>query len=145
MGIVDRRKVTRVEWRNTCMVWQYHVMVLPVNYVSAFCMELCINGMFHVKYTYMIDREHSHMIFPDHTSFSRVEWVNSLMVLFFFKLFIYLSFCKYFFFSFTDTTEDMLMDLKEKKKHNKERPKKVMRGIHFIYNMNLLENLLFYL
>ena len=144
MGIGDRRKVTRVEWRNTCMVWQYHVMVLSVNYVSAFCMELCINGMFHVKYTYMIDREHSHMIFPDHTNFSRVEGVNSLMVLFFFKLFIYLSFCKYFFLIYRYYRR-YVNGFAKKKKHNKERPKTVMRGIHFIYNMNLLENLLFYL
>ena len=45
--------------------------VLPANHVSAFCIELCISGRFHVKYTYMIGREHSHVVLPDHASLSR--------------------------------------------------------------------------
>ena len=43
------------KWRNTCIVWEHHVDVLPANYVSVFCMKLCVSGGSHVKYTYMID------------------------------------------------------------------------------------------
>ena len=46
--------------------------VLLANYISAFCMELCISGGSHIKYTYMIGRKHNHIMLPDHTSLSPV-------------------------------------------------------------------------
>ena len=52
------------------MVQEYHVVVLPVNYVSVFCMGLCVSGGSHTKCTYMIGWEHSHVVLPDYASIS---------------------------------------------------------------------------
>ena len=57
--------------RNTCMVWEHYVVVLSVNHVSEFCMRLCVSGWSHIKYTYMIDREHNHVVFSDHANLSQ--------------------------------------------------------------------------
>ena len=43
---------------------------VPTNHISVFCMELCVSGRFHVKYTYMIGREHSHIVLPDYINIS---------------------------------------------------------------------------
>ena len=56
--------------RNTCMVREHHMAILPANHVNAFCMGLCVSGESYVKYTYMIGREHNHVILPDDASFS---------------------------------------------------------------------------
>ena len=40
--------------RNTYIVREHHVIVLPVNHVSILCMELCVSGGSHTQYTYMI-------------------------------------------------------------------------------------------
>ena len=53
------------------MVREHHVAVLLANHVSAFYMKLYISGRSQVKYTYMIGREHSHVVLPDHASLSR--------------------------------------------------------------------------
>ena len=55
----------------TCMVWEYYVAVLPVNHIITFCMRLYVNGGSHIKYTYMIDREHSHMVLSNHANIFR--------------------------------------------------------------------------
>ena len=52
--------------------------VLSTNHVSAFCMRLCIDGGSYVKYTYMIGREHSHMVLSDHASLSLSEEHNKI-------------------------------------------------------------------
>ena len=41
--------------KNTYMVREHHVVVLPINYVSVLCMGLCISGRSRAQYTYMID------------------------------------------------------------------------------------------
>ena len=53
------------------MVREHYVAVLPINHVSAFYMEPTTNTQFNVKCTYMIGREHSHMVLPDHVNLSR--------------------------------------------------------------------------
>ena len=40
--------------RNTYMVREHHVVVLPTNHVSVLCMRLCVSGGSHAQYTYMI-------------------------------------------------------------------------------------------
>ena len=52
------------------MVREYYVAVLPTNHISAFCMELCISDGSHIKCTYIINREYSHVALPDHASIS---------------------------------------------------------------------------
>ena len=52
---------------------KYHVVVLPVNHVSVFCIELYINDGSYIKYTYMIDRKHSYVVLSDHVSIS-LDW-----------------------------------------------------------------------
>ena len=47
--------------RNTCIVWEYYISVLSVNYVSTFYIGLCVSGGSYIKYTYMIDGEYNHM------------------------------------------------------------------------------------
>ena len=58
--------------RNTCMVREHHVAVLPANHVSAFYIGLYVSGGSHIKYIYMISQEHSHMVLPDYTSLSHL-------------------------------------------------------------------------
>ena len=57
--------------RNTYMIQEHHVVVFPVNYASTFCMRLCVSNGSDVKYTYMIDREHNHVVLPDYTNLSQ--------------------------------------------------------------------------
>ena len=52
------------------MVYEYHVTVLPANHVKAFYMGLCISGGSHIKYSYIIGREHSYVVLPDHANLS---------------------------------------------------------------------------
>ena len=40
--------------RNTYMVREHHVTVLPANHVNVLCMGLCVSGGSYVQYTYMI-------------------------------------------------------------------------------------------
>ena len=54
------------------MVREYHVIILPVNYISVFCMELCISDGSYIKFTYMIGRTHNHMMLLDHANISLV-------------------------------------------------------------------------
>ena len=56
--------------RNTCMVREHHVTVLPANHISAFYMGLCVSGGSHTQYIYMIGWEHSHVVLPDHARIS---------------------------------------------------------------------------
>ena len=46
--------------------------VLLTNHVSAFYMGLCVSGGSYVKYTYMIGREHNHVMLSDHASLSHI-------------------------------------------------------------------------
>ena len=52
------------------MVREHYVIMLLVNHVSIFYMRLCVSSGSHVKYTYMIGQEHSHVVFPDHAKLS---------------------------------------------------------------------------
>ena len=52
------------------MVREHHVAVLPANHVNAFCMRPTTNTQSHVKCTYMIGREHSHVVLPNHARIS---------------------------------------------------------------------------
>ena len=54
------------------MVREHHVAVLLTNHVSVFYIKLYVSGGSYVKYTYMIDREHNHVVLLDHTSISPV-------------------------------------------------------------------------
>ena len=56
--------------RNTCVVFEHNMVVLPVNYVNVFYMGLCISGRSHKKYTYIIDWKHNHMVLQDHAKIS---------------------------------------------------------------------------
>ena len=49
---------------------KYHMTVLLINHVSIFCIGLCASDRFHIKYTYMIDWEHSHVVLWPYKSFS---------------------------------------------------------------------------
>ena len=61
------------ESRKTYMVRKHHVAVLPVNHVGAFYIGLCVSGGSYVKCSYMIGREYSHVVLPDHASISPSE------------------------------------------------------------------------
>ena len=52
------------------MIRERHVTVLPANNVSAFYMGPATNTQSHEKCTYMISREHSHIVVPNHASIS---------------------------------------------------------------------------
>ena len=54
-------------------------VVFPVNYVSTFCMELCVSGRSHVRYIYMIGQEHNHVVLLDHASLSQLVVVDNLL------------------------------------------------------------------
>ena len=53
------------------MVPEYYVTILPTNHISIFCMELYVSDGSHIKYTYMIGREHSHAVLSDQASLSQ--------------------------------------------------------------------------
>ena len=40
--------------RNTYMIQENHVAVLPANHISVLCMRLCVSGGSYTQYTYMI-------------------------------------------------------------------------------------------
>ena len=44
--------------------------VLPINYISVFYIEFTINTQSHIKCTYIISREYSHIVLTDHASIS---------------------------------------------------------------------------
>ena len=58
------------KWRNTCMIRERHVAVLPANNVSVFYMEPATNTQSHEKCTYMISWEHSHIVLLNYASIS---------------------------------------------------------------------------
>ena len=62
--------------RNTCMVRKHHMAVLLANYVSAFFMGLCVSDGSHIKYTYMIGRNYSHVVLSNHASLSPLLMVH---------------------------------------------------------------------
>ena len=62
--------IPRPGMRKTCMVREHYMIVFSVNYVSVFCMGLCVSDKSHTKCIYMIDQEHNYMVLPDHTSIS---------------------------------------------------------------------------
>ena len=55
--------------------------VLLPNHVSAFYMKLYISGRSQVKYTYMISREHSHVVLPDHASLSHINKPKGIVII----------------------------------------------------------------
>ena len=63
------------------MVREHHVAMLPTNHISVFCMELCISDGSHIKYTYMIGREHNHVVLPDYASISPTRVEQNTIVL----------------------------------------------------------------
>ena len=64
---------------NTCIVLEHYVTVLSVNYASAFCMGLYVNGGFYVKFTYIIGWKYSHVILSDYASLSLSFTADSLI------------------------------------------------------------------
>ena len=54
------------------MVREYYVAMLLDNHISTFYMILYVSGGSYLKYTYMIDRKHSHVVLPDHASLSLI-------------------------------------------------------------------------
>ena len=52
------------------MVREHYVVVLPINHIGVFYIGLCVSGGSHIKCTYMIGREHSHVVLPDHARIS---------------------------------------------------------------------------
>ena len=45
-----------------------HVAILPINHISVFYMEICVNGGSNIKYTYIIDQKYSHVVLQKHAS-----------------------------------------------------------------------------
>ena len=60
--IWTRREFYHSNKRKTYMIRKHHVAVLLANHANIFYMGLTINTQSHTKCTYIIDREHSHMI-----------------------------------------------------------------------------------
>ena len=52
------------------MVRKHHVIVLLVNHVNTFYIELCVSNGSHIKYTYMISQKHNHIMLPNYASLS---------------------------------------------------------------------------
>ena len=75
--------------RNISMVRKYHMIVLLINHISAFYMRLYIYDGSHIKYTYIIDRENSHIILPNHTNLSLLgDPYNELLAVLQFNLIV---------------------------------------------------------
>ena len=66
-------KYTQPQTRNTCMVREHHVAVLPANHVNVLCMGPTTNTQSHAQYTYMIGWEHGHVVLLDHVSISHLK------------------------------------------------------------------------
>ena len=69
------------------MVWEHRVAMFSANDVSVFYMGFTINTQSYAKCTYMIGREHSHVVLSDYTSISHIlhgslaiHWALSLMI-----------------------------------------------------------------
>ena len=54
--------------RRTYMVREHHVAILSANHVSVFYIGSTTNIQFYGKCTYIIGREHNHVMLPNHTS-----------------------------------------------------------------------------
>ena len=44
--------------------------MLLANHVNIFYMGLCVSGVSHIKYTYIIGQEYSYAVLPNHASLS---------------------------------------------------------------------------
>ena len=63
------------------MVLEYYVAVFPVNYVNIFFIGSTTNKQSYVKYIYMIDWEHNHIVLKDHARISNI--IEPLIVIMF--------------------------------------------------------------
>ena len=70
---------------------EQHVTVFLVNYITIFYIKLCVRNKSYIKYTYMIDREYSHIILVNPASLFTKGQVDKSRVFNFHSLHKYLS------------------------------------------------------